>query len=797
MHAVSCRFVDNSDPSVAWKLTRVMAERGPLESVPIIGAEAEGSRKDTLRLLRFRATGLRGGALWPCTARTGAIAGCVMAILYVSWHSSRPSLVRLLDDKGSAISVFAAAREGRHSAIKYAGTTPDAEALLRYAESMYSSSTAEAFAMLAKLAYCGPLPGVHKAAAASCSTEPSSACSHAQFRIYPGSVRTFSARISSTPNSLSGFLALIQPLGQNATVSSGVLISIRGSIRDPSNSARDSETHIVRGLSGCRNCGVHAGYRTAFRKLEPQIEKALASHACLPPWCRIYITGHGAGAAVGSILAWELFVRGYAIGTSYFFSTPRLGDDTFARRMGEIFMGQRAEPIFHVVDGGDRSMLWPFGKAFRSWGLEAYYAQGSRKRSPSGETPQICFAGEEGCGMKGAFKQRLRPLDTCRNPLAENGTMCTFLSYTHTCLYGWGFQDILRLPEDSLGPPQPVESRAASWPPESDQAVAAAREKVARNFYSLPTLQAFAALVKLTYCPSHVGLVKAVPITCNGRSGNRCGNAGFGVVPGTVVPTIVDGTLFFYTALIQRSSDEYAGAPYFMPSEACVLAIRGTANAANMDMNLDVAQVPLNDPACPGCAVNHGIESAWHDLLEAQVLQALKQSGCQASPMEGAVNKLFVVGHSMGGTLGALAFYHLQKQGFQMQLSWMMEGGRPGNPPFMTYLNEKIVSNVRLVPFWLTTHKRDVVPRTTSSNFAFGSAGRAQFMVHFPGEDTTPVFCTSKANIARDSKCGIYQYPRYMLSTWKSIDHCALPFAPSGNICNISTAPLQCVSGIQ
>lgn len=731
---------------------------------------------------------------WRAAARAAGLASCLAALVVLVWQGAQPS-GGLRGETRGAVAAFRAPT----SSPPAVPAAPAPPGLLQYAAAMYSAATAEAFAQFTKLAYCGPQPGVANAAARSCGAEAEGPCKQAQFRVYPGAVRTFSAGEQGVSDSLFGFVAMLQPVGENNTVSSGVLISIRGAIDENTNTLRDKQTGIVRGLLGCEECGVHEGYHIAYEKVKPQIDSALSGLGCKPPFCRIYLTGHGAGAAVSSIAAWELYVQNYSVGTSYLFSAPRVGDETFAKKMGETFMGQKAEPIFHVTYGKDSSVRWPFDASYKDWGFEAYYATVPTGQKPSvtAAAPQICLAGQEGCGLERVPKAELTTLDMCRSPLADSGTLCTFTSYQGTCQYGWSLQTARATPENLLGPAQPLQDSAATWHPSEQSgalAVAMVEDKDARDYYSLPTLRAFSALVKLSYCSVVVGLSQSVPNTCTRMSNNLCGQAGFGVVAGTVVPRTVNGTLFFYTALLRRRSPDFAKKPYFMPAEACVLVIRGTVNSENMDMNVDAAQVPINDTKCPGCTVNHGLQAAWQNLLEPVVVDALAHSGCQANSAKPEVSKsVILAGHSMGGAMATLAMYWLQKRGFQVQLSWSIEGGRPGNPAFMTYLNEELFAGVRPVPFWLTTHQRDVVPRTVNSVFAGGPAGRAQFMLHFPNSTTSHVFCTTKADIAKDSNCGIYQVIRSQLASWRATDHCGLPFAPGGDICH-PTVP-DCLFG--
>mmetsp|Transcript_105133 Transcript_105133/g.336435 ORF Transcript_105133/g.336435 Transcript_105133/m.336435 type:complete len:830 (+) Transcript_105133:130-2619(+) len=696
---------------------------------------------------------------------------------------------------------------------------------------LYSEDSVRAFAALAKISFCGPLPGIYAAVAETCTDNEGvvSDCTGAQFKVTPGFVRTIDDSDLGIPDSIFGILAKVEPTSETSAIKSGAIIAIRGSVDNNGNSIRDKETTLNDGLEGCEGCKVHQGYHESYNKFEASLQMQLEGIGCQPGECTIYVTGHGSGASVASLVAWELSEVGYTIGTSYVFAPPKMGDGTFSKKMNKKFAtGGDHGVIFSVSHGKDSLVRWPFDANFQSWGIQAYYADDSATKAT-----QICYSGSSDCSVWQYTQAELSSVDTCDCPVAPDHGFCTFLGWEAQCYGGWSHNTVSAFkrmyPEmwnESAGVQQPDDMAAANWYPaegDGEQAKALAKSnadaaaaqsgakpttapvdnsakqassKVSAEYYNLKTLKAFAALAKLSYCGASSGVVKAIQATCNTKQG-LCSDAGFGVVPNTVVSQGVDyqsqltqpyymaETLYFFTALIRRTNSTYAAAPYFMPSEACVLVFRGTNNLQNSDMNKDVTMVPLNDSDCQGCEASNGTLNAWIEALEAPVMAALKTSGCSPTAAQETSQNVFIAGHSMGGTMATLAMYMLQKKGFNVQLSWSMEGGRPGNMALMSYLNNQAFPQ-RQVPFWQTTHLNDMIPRSGESALSPNSSklfGRGEYQVHFNNSDATKhVLCTDDDEAS--SRCGIYQFTRAQLDgTIPGPAQCALPFAPAGQMC--------------
>jgi len=667
---------------------------------------------------------------------------------------------------------------------------------IKYAESLYNQTVAEAFAALAKLSYCGNLPGIYGTVASSCSLwgvpGVSTTCEKSGFEVVPGFVKTLTV---TGQDSLFGYAAKVQGVSEESPVSKGVVISIRGSINSMNSSVMDKKTTVSTDIAGCKGCSVHEGYSEEYGKLKHALDDALIEFDCFPGDCTVHVTGHGSGAAIAAIAAWELSTSNYTIGTSYVFGMPQVGCEKFAEHMNERFTGKEG-PIFQVTFGKDSVTRWPFEGNFKSWGVEAHYEDLNTTK------PQLCMAGTEGCGVKQYTKYQLTATDHCKSALAPDGDMCKFSYWSMQCYGGLGFevaQNVMdgykALPEH-LRPlvnwPQPHDMRADHWHPSSkdgEQKKALSHATIAKDYFSMNTLKAFAALAKISYCGPASGVQNSVLSSCKGSSG-VCSKAGFGLVPHSVseVSAPFNGSadaFFFYTALMRRTTADFAKAPYFLPAEACVLAFRGTANKANIRMNQMSSLVDLDDSGCPGCQVQQGVYTAWKANLEEMVVDALGKSGCKPFKANTTTRKVFLVGHSMGGTMMTMASYFLQKAGFQVQLSWILEGGRPGNHAFMDYVYQKMFSETRPVALWHATHENDGIPRWPAASKE--GYGYHQMQVFFNSSDASNYsFCigNGKNDGYADGACGIFRFPRGKLNfRLPSTQHCSLPYAPNGEMC--------------
>jgi len=114
------------------------------------------------------------------------------------------------------------------------------------------------------------------------------------------------------------------------------------------------------GLTECKDCGVQEGYLKAMQSVLPQVRTSLEQAMCGTgdKECTVHITGHGPGAAVAQLVAWELMRENYVVGASYMFGSPKAGDAHFAKSMKDYFDGKILGPIMNVVaDASGKAMV--------------------------------------------------------------------------------------------------------------------------------------------------------------------------------------------------------------------------------------------------------------------------------------------------------------------------------------------------------------------------------------------------------------------------------------------------------
>jgi len=261
---------------------------------------------------------------------------------------------------------------------------------------------------------------------------------------------------------------------------------------------------------------------------------------------------------------------------------------------------------------------------------------------------------------------------------------------------------------------------------------------------------------------------------------------------------------FFFTAMLSRIPG-YEAPLHLVPERACVVAFRGTVSHANIVANNHQRQMPLNDTECGQCTASKGLLDAWRDVYGPRVLEALSASGCAAGGGPEKTHKVILTGHSQGGAFATLAAYFLHRAGFDVQLSWAIGAGRPGNQALMDFILGRMVADQRPVALWHVTHANDGIPRWPKSHYAGGHLGRYRHQVWFRGEDPRePTFCAQPEDWGPNSTCGVFAFSRGALDFGvPNPAHCGLPFAPSQRMCFSYpwpfpapyNVPRQCVTG--
>jgi len=326
--------------------------------------------------------------------------------------------------------------------VKATSSGEDEDELLEKARASYSPAAAAAFASMAKTAYCGPLPGVFAAVAASCGRTPAgtaaTSCEVANFTVVPGSVRMVVADDSDVRNAVFGIVAktALNPDAKSKPppVKPGCVVVFRGTVDNYANSLRDHQTGTVGGLTNCTSCGVHQGYKAAYDKVGAQLRATLDSLLCSPevPDNNVYVVGHGSGAALATLAAWELKQAGYNVAGGYLFASPRVGNATMAKAMYKTFTEEGVN-LYDIVFGRDSTPFWP-EVGFKSVGHQVYY--------PSLHKTNYTFCkverdgGNGFCGVGAVSRQLLTSKDRCISPLAPNGTFCDFTGFASKCYGG-------------------------------------------------------------------------------------------------------------------------------------------------------------------------------------------------------------------------------------------------------------------------------------------------------------------------------------------------------------------------
>lgn len=283
------------------------------------------------------------------------------------------------------------------------------------ARASFSEPMASAFAALSRLSACGCEPGVVNAVAATCpspGTLTASTC-RAALRVQPGRV-------------------FLGEAGRGAFYVAEARVGESGETRAllALHAERPRLARLAEGLANCAGCSVHVQHLETAIGLMPRVRAALEL-VCRSS-CLVHITGHGPGAALAQLVAWQLAQEGQVIGASYLFNAPMVGDGTFAERMLAAFRHDRLGPVFNVVTG--RGSTWPEGAQFKAWAYEAYF-----ESTASTVLTAMCLGAEPLCLMAQGSLARKEPNDTsrqgdCASALAPDRNLC--LAKDSQCLLG-------------------------------------------------------------------------------------------------------------------------------------------------------------------------------------------------------------------------------------------------------------------------------------------------------------------------------------------------------------------------
>jgi len=152
------------------------------------------------------------------------------------------------------------------------------------------------------------------------------------------------------------------------------------------------------------------------------------------------------------------------------------------------------------------------------------------------------------------------------------------------------------------------------------------------------------------------------------------------------------------TAFQNSSTDTQAFVAYMPDSDRIMISFRGSVTRLNWILNFDFFKTDAY-PHCDGCRVHSGFYRMW-TAVEARVTAAVKRL-VAAHPSA----KIYLVGHSLGGAMAALAAAHLTySQNLTVSAVWTYGEPRAGNDAFRRFYNQQAHVS------WRVTHWKDPVP---------------------------------------------------------------------------------------
>lgn len=593
----------------------------------------------------------------------------------------------------------------------------------------YDEHRARAFALLAKLTYCGAMPGA-SLCMNTCGEASNQVCQDAAVSVV-GTSRFVTTGDQGVDRAEGAYVGNIRVNGET-----GCFVAFRGTVDNWSNRDRDVETALMSlpPTLPCQGCRVHSGWWTTALAIEPLVRAELAKIGCASGAdAKVWLTGHGSGAARAALAAYLLGTE-YKIQSSYLFHTPLFGNEEFVRRFRWMFGPTR--PIWFITEGPDAVSRWPsvseLGYALPSY--EVHYPEYGER--------EVCSApADKSCGVLKYATTELRRDLNCRSRLAPDGDFCRFEDVEATCIRG-----TLTVPRSSAQADRPrflaVPLDARTQP---------------RHFYDENMAQCFAMISRALFCGDSVGLVSVM----EDAVARACPAAGMRIESGSIRPVWINdgavrGAIFGAVFRVRRME----GIGSTVPPEACVVGIRG----AYIDVkkhNDDVgSRWQLEDfPGCYGCKVHRGYRAMFANLLSAPLSTALGQLGCQ---------RVYVTGYSFGAALAPFAMWALQEMGYDVQLSYLYGGPRVGNVHFTRGLAQRLGRNVSSFSI---TFNRDQVPRFPAKWKGYEQLG---YQVWYSNTSRKYTVCE------REEGCGLNRFKREELDF---PSHCGLPLVTDGRMC--------------
>lgn len=139
--------------------------------------------------------------------------------------------------------------------------------------------------------------------------------------------------------------------------------------------------------------------------------------------------------------------------------------------------------------------------------------------------------------------------------------------------------------------------------------------------------------------------------------------------------------------------------------DECLLALRGTKNFQNVVSDIEIFTTnPWGNSVCNKCHVHKGFWNAWASLQE-QSRSALAGLGC---------SKVRITGHSMGGSMAALAAFDLSSE-YNITAVYTYGQPRTGNTHWVSAFAQRMLD----VPYFRIVDYKDPIPHLIDRNMFF------------------------------------------------------------------------------
>lgn len=178
---------------------------------------------------------------------------------------------------------------------------------------------------------------------------------------------------------------------------------------------------------------VHKGFYLIWSTLEDGhdgVSAHLRQLGCGPGSGRkVFVTGQSLGGAAATVSMVGLRNRGFTVGQSYVFNSPRIGNKAFARRFDRMF--GREVPLFRITIGKDPiNRICPSNLGFSHVGSEVYFPNDWYDRETE-DNYVVCQGREDrACSRRHSVARTSGGYtDHCKSSLVTGGNICAWTDF--------------------------------------------------------------------------------------------------------------------------------------------------------------------------------------------------------------------------------------------------------------------------------------------------------------------------------------------------------------------------------